>query len=62
MSIFGRVGISLSMVILMRSISSVSGSLLLDVWGRKHILALEVSVHQDRCWRIGQVSKVCMEM
>ena len=50
------------MVILLRSISSMSGSLLLDMWGRKHILALDVSVHQDSCWRIEQLIKVCMEV
>ena len=61
-SIFDRVGISLPVVILPRSSSSVSRNITLEVWGRKHSLALVVFSIQDMRFWVGWVSRVWIEV
>ena len=61
-SVCDRFEISLSMVIIPRRSSSVSGSLLLEAWVRKHRLALVVADNQDRHFQIRRVIRVWMEV
>ena len=61
-SIYDRVGIIFPMLILPRRSFSMSGSLLLGVWGRDHCLALTVASGQYMCWRVGWVSRFWMEL
>ena len=60
--IYDRVGISLPLVVLLRSSFSMSSIILLGVWGGKHLIAMVVSVIQDRRWWIGHVRKLWMEV
>ena len=58
LAICNRVGISLPMVILPRRGSSMSGILLMGAWCCNHSRVMVVAAIQDKCCRIGRVSRV----
>ena len=61
-SLCDRVGISILVVIISMISSSVSGSLLMDAWRRKHRLALDVADIQYSHCRIGRVIRAEVEV